>query len=412
MNNPLVAEEQDSTQWYTGIGIAESINDLVQGIESGNWIDIGLGTVTTGLEALSIVMDPIGSVGSNLVSFVIEHVKPLQDMLDKLAGNADAVAAQAQTWKNVAKAVEEVHGDYSREVKADTGGWTGEAGDAYRRRGDYVGTLIGAAAQAAGGLGSAVQMAGMVVGAVRETVRDLIADLVGRVTVWAAEALTIIGAPFAAEQAATAAAKWAARIAQLVKKLTRTLNNLMPMLRKLSDLLRQIRKKIDDLRGAGGGKPPDKTGKPKPGGGGDHTQPSRTPNPNAEPDGTPTRIRDNESPENKLALQRENESAQILARKGYQVEQNPSTPGDKNPDYRIEGEIFDNYAPTSGNARNIADTIEDKVTSGQADRIVLNLTDSNVDLDRMRAQLRDWPIEGLKEVKVIDKNGNVVDLYP
>ena len=85
-DNPLVAQEQDSTQGHTGIGIAESVTDLVQGIQSGNWVDIGLGGLTTGLEALSIVMDPIGSVASNLVSFVIEHVEPLQDALDKLAG--------------------------------------------------------------------------------------------------------------------------------------------------------------------------------------------------------------------------------------------------------------------------------------------------------------------------------------
>lgn len=30
----------------------------------------------------------------------------------------------------------------------------------------------------------------------------------------------------------------------------------------------------------------------------------------------------------------------------------------------------------------------------------------------MRAQPRDWPIEGLKEVAVIDKNGNVLNFYP
>jgi hypothetical protein len=103
------------TQWYTGVGIAESVNDLVQGIQSGNWVDIGLGGLTTGLEALSIAMDPLGSLGSNLVSFIIEHVRPLQDALDNLAGNADAVAAQAQTWRNVAKAVGEVRLGYGQD---------------------------------------------------------------------------------------------------------------------------------------------------------------------------------------------------------------------------------------------------------------------------------------------------------
>ena len=414
--NPLVAPEQDSTQWHTGIFIAESVRDLVQGIQSGDWVDIGLGGLTTGLEALSIVMDPIGSVASHLVSFIIEHVEPLQDALDKLAGNADAVAAQARTWKNVATALGQVQGDYGREVSADTAGWTGTAADAYRGRATDTAALIGAGAQAAGGLGSAVEMAGMVVGVVRETVRDLIADLVGRLVVWAAEALTIIGAPAAAAQAAAAAAKWAARIAQLIKQLVRTLQNLMPLLRRLGELLGQIRKKMDDLRakGRGGDKPPDDPNRPPDptGGGGDHTQPSRDPDPNAEPGGRPTRIPGNESPENKLSLQRENESAATLARQGYDIEQNPTVPGNKNPDYHIEGQIFDNVAPTTDSARNIAGRIEEKIDDRQTDRVVLNLADSAVDLDAMRAQLRDWPIEGLQEVIVIDKQGNVQHFYP
>ncbi len=35
----------------------------------------------------------------------------------------------------------------------------------------------------------------------------------------------------------------------------------------------------------------------------------------------------------------------------------------------------------------------------------------SVDLDKMRAQLRDWPIEGLQEVIVIDSQGNVLRFY-
>lgn len=143
-----------------------------------------------------------------------------------------------------------------------------------------------------------------------------------------------------------------------------------------------------------------------------HTEPSNAPDPNATPSGNPTRIPSNESPENKLALQRENESAEILAKDGYNVEQQPGVPGIKNPDYRIEGQIFDNYAPTTENARNIAKGIQKKVDTGQADRIVLNLSDSPVDLAKMSAQFHDWPIQGLKEVKVIDAQGNVIDFYP
>jgi hypothetical protein len=48
----------------------------------------------------------------------------------------------------------------------------------------------------------------------------------------------------------------------------------------------------------------------------------------------------------KRGIMRENESADRLADAGYRVEQNPLVPGSKkHPDYRIEGELFDCYAP-------------------------------------------------------------------
>jgi hypothetical protein len=142
------------------------------------------------------------------------------------------------------------------------------------------------------------------------------------------------------------------------------------------------------------------------------TQPTRAPDPNATPSGQPTRVPKNADPETTRSLQRENESATTLSRAGYDVEQNPTVPGPKNPDYRINGTVFDNLAPSSGNVRNIASEMAKKVKKGQTERVVLNLTDTSVDSATMHAQLHDWPIEGLKEVIAIDKQGNIIHIYP
>jgi len=40
------------------------------------------------------------------------------------------------------------------------------------------------------------------------------------------------------------------------------------------------------------------------------------------------------------------------------------------------------------------------------------LRDSDADLGALRQQFHSWPKEGLKEVMVIDREGNVVHLYP
>ncbi|MFE1572853.1 CdiA C-terminal domain-containing protein [Comamonas odontotermitis] len=80
-------------------------------------------------------------------------------------------------------------------------------------------------------------------------------------------------------------------------------------------------------------------------------------------------------------------------------------PNGKNPDYIINGQVFDNYAPSTSNVRNAADVIGGKVASGQADNVVVNLADSSITPDALRQQLTNYPIPSLKQVIIIDKSG-------
>jgi len=143
-----------------------------------------------------------------------------------------------------------------------------------------------------------------------------------------------------------------------------------------------------------------------------HTLPSREPDPGATPRGSPTRRSPkDQAPSSVRGYGRENESAQTLARNGYDVEQNPAVDGLKRPDYRIEGEIFDNYAPSSPRPRNIWKEVVGKVEEEQTKRVVLNLDDSPVDLDALRAQFAAWPVEGLEEILVV-RGEQVIPFYP
>ncbi|QKV95272.1 hypothetical protein HUT19_29005 [Streptomyces sp. NA02950] len=143
-----------------------------------------------------------------------------------------------------------------------------------------------------------------------------------------------------------------------------------------------------------------------------HTLPKRDPDPNAKAQGNPESISKKADPETRRALSRQNEAADRLAQHGYDVEHAPQVPGSRNPDYKINDKVFDCYSPSSGNARNIAREMEKKVEKLQTERVVLNLRDSSVDVSKMYAQLHDWPTPGLKEVIAIDKEGNVLHLFP
>ncbi|MFC4068198.1 CdiA C-terminal domain-containing protein [Actinoplanes subglobosus] len=116
----------------------------------------------------------------------------------------------------------------------------------------------------------------------------------------------------------------------------------------------------------------------------------------------------------------------MIADAGYRIHQNPtplevansrSRTGDigsatRKPDYLIEGRVFDCYSPTKANkaVRGIWDEAEDKVNKGQTQRVVVNLEDWRGDLDALQRQFDNWPIPGLKELKVVTQRGEIIQM--
>lgn len=146
------------------------------------------------------------------------------------------------------------------------------------------------------------------------------------------------------------------------------------------------------------------------------TRPSFPPGQNRPRKGTVTEA-DPTSPADR-GKRRENEVAELLHKRGYDIEQNPpgKTNG-KNPDFVIKDRgrkkrYWDCYAPESNNPRLIRDGIKKKVDDEQADRIVLDMRDARPSFKKVRAQLERNPIVGLKEVILIRKGGRVSYLYP
>ena len=254
--NPLVAERQDSTTAISGIGIAESAVDLYNGISSGSWSEIAIGGAGAALETVGLVIDPVGTLVSAGISWLIEHIKPLTDALDWLAGDPDTIASYAQTWRNVSGAVAGAQQSFTGAVSQQTGQWTGTAGDAYRASATRQADQLSATATASDTIGSVVEIVGVLVGVVREIVRDLVADciatLVARVPQWLAEAGLTLGlaTPHIVASAVTLISRWVRRIADVIQKLVRSINNLRPLLRRLDEVWEAIR---TGLRRAPGG---------------------------------------------------------------------------------------------------------------------------------------------------------------
>ncbi|WP_306215117.1 CdiA C-terminal domain-containing protein [Actinoplanes sp. RD1] len=137
-------------------------------------------------------------------------------------------------------------------------------------------------------------------------------------------------------------------------------------------------------------------------------------------------MRAQEDGQTRRSLELENSAANTLADQGYRVRQNPTkaeiaearlNTGDvgkteKDPDYLVEGRVFDCYSPTNPgkSVRSIWTAVATKVESGQTQRVVVNLEDWHGDLAALKSQFAEWPVPGLKEVKAITRDGEIVQV--
>lgn len=255
MTNPLVAPAADpSPSAWAGVWILEDIALIHQGVRDGSWIDGTLGVVSASLDALAFVSDPVGALLQYGIAWLIEHVKPLSEALDWLAGDPAQITAHAQTWRNVAASLRDTAGDLARDVRIDLAEWGGLAGPAYRAWAHEQQQAITGLAAGADTMAAITEATAGLVAAVRLLVRDAIATCVSRLIVYAAELVATAGlaTPLVAEQVTTLVASWAARIAKLLRGLINSLRRIIPAARRLAELIDKLKQALTRLGG-----PPD-----------------------------------------------------------------------------------------------------------------------------------------------------------
>lgn len=253
--NPIVAASIDRPRdAWSGAWIAEDIELIAQGVRDGSWIDGSLGVIGAGLDALAMISDPVGVLLQYGVAWIIEHVRPLTEALDWLAGDPGAIAAHAQTWRNVAAGLRGDAASFGSSVRSDVAGWSGGAAEAYRSWAARQERALGAMAGAADTMAAITEGAGTLVAAVRILVRDAIATVVSRLIGYALEEVASLGlaTPLLIEQVSTLVAAWAAKIARWLTALLRSLSALAGRAAQLERAIEALKKL---LSGPGKGRP-------------------------------------------------------------------------------------------------------------------------------------------------------------
>ncbi|WP_305785973.1 polymorphic toxin type 24 domain-containing protein [Symbioplanes lichenis] len=250
-----------SADLWAGVWIAEDVEALRQGVENGSWVDSSLEAVSAGLDALALLSDPAGALLQYGVAWLLEHVEPLSEALDRLAGDPGQIAAHARTWRQVATMLHDRAADLERVVRWDIAEWTGAAAEAYRAWMTQQRAAAEGIATCAGTLAAMTEAAGVLVAGVRMLVRDAVATVISRLTVYAIEEVASLGlaTPLVVEQVSTLCAAWAAKISKWLRDLISSLSRLRGMAGEVGEVLRKLTKLLGrSSSGPGGGKPPTK----------------------------------------------------------------------------------------------------------------------------------------------------------
>ena len=245
----LVADRKDSTSFWSGTGLGEDISDLSESISKGSWVQGTLVGVGTAADAVSLVFNPVASAVGWVAGWIIEHIPPLPEMLEKLTGDADAVRAGSQTWSNISTHLNEQAESLRTTINRDMADQVGQAADAWRSQGRGLASALESMGGLAKGVSTGLSVAGVVVQIVHDMVRDAIAEAIGMFSQSVLEEVFSLGlaTPAVAAQISTWVTSKVSTITHRVKDLISSFEALSKLFRKISPLASKIKSLLNKL---------------------------------------------------------------------------------------------------------------------------------------------------------------------
>lgn len=249
MSNPLIAQTHDTDKALAGTGVVNDVVSFSNNLTGdAGALSTAVSGVATGLGLLGAAMSPLSTLASAGIGWLIEHIEFLEDALEALTGDPEAITAQAQTWRNIAKQVRDSAGQYDNQAKTVLTTWNGHGAAGYSATSGAFGQSLHATADGAEGAASAIEQAGMLVGVERGLIRDLISEFSGWMIVEAGIALASSWCTFGASIAVFTGFA----VGQAVKLGSTIANKLSALATKLDDLSQLVSKmsgSFDQLAG-------------------------------------------------------------------------------------------------------------------------------------------------------------------
>ena len=254
MGNELVAEVKESETVWSGSRLLEDGFDLKEAFESNSWVAGGLATAATAADTAAAVMDPLGEALSAGIGWIIEHLSPLKDWLNELAGDSDAVAAAASTWTNIGAKLSSCAGDLEAVCSSRLAGQESLAVATFKSLQAGSASHLRMTGQLAGAISGGLTLASVIVRMVHDMVRDAIADIIGKLTSKAIITAVSLGTAsgWAIASLSADVTAWATRLSKEVADVVTSAKNLKGLLSKANRLFDDVAEKFAGMAAMAG----------------------------------------------------------------------------------------------------------------------------------------------------------------
>ena len=249
--NTLVAQRQDTTSTLSGAGVFDDIEQLSEAINNKSWVSGTLAGVALGVDTIAYVSDPLATLMAWGIGWVFDHIQPFKDWLLQLAGDADQLRANGQTWKNVAATLKAAADNIERDVRSSfpDGSFTGSTATAYFAASGATTKGIAMTGALSGAVGTAYDVCAVIIQFVHDFVRDAISQVVASILSYAVELVASFGTafPLVMEQISTKVASLMSGVSKRISALKESLSNLGAKLTNADQLLKSLKEWLHKL---------------------------------------------------------------------------------------------------------------------------------------------------------------------
>jgi hypothetical protein len=220
---------------FSGTRLLDSGRALSQAVQNGNWLDGGIAFLDTLGNAAAAVTDPIGTIVSFGLGWVMEHLKPLSTWLEQLAGSEANVNAVAAQWTSAGSTMVQTGATLTGKL-SDLEGLSGGTVAAYVRFAKDAAQHLSASGEWAQAAATGLAGASTLVARMQSVVKDAIS----KVMAVAIEAMAVVAASLGLGMG-YAIARVVMKVNQMVNKVVKPIAQVLKSVKALTGLVGQIR---------------------------------------------------------------------------------------------------------------------------------------------------------------------------